>query len=278
MAILLLFAFSLVLSALAVRSWGSFPQNTRKVLAAVAAVYILVLVMPASGASPAGSSRFVEWNPLGFVDELAREETVEESFGQYLTDGSTARYSPEELTEQEREEVRRAGPVDFYVYGAPETGASVVDAEGEAVPPAQERIVLAELSEGIEAAGEPLQYQTMIVEEKALNALLFVPLGILAFFSFSSWWVRLLFGPSLSVVVEALQWITAMGKVADTADALANSARCSRTPGKPQGMPGRGGDESDGGRHPFGCRPFCVRARFRSRGSSPARWPRSPGS
>ena len=223
-AILLLFAFSLVLSALAVRSQGSLPPNTRKVLAAVTAVYILVLAMPASGGFPAGSSRFVEWNPLGFVDEIAREETVEESFGQYLTDGSTAHYSPDELTEQEREEARQAGPIDFYVHGDPGTGASVVDAGGEAVPPAQERFVLAELSEGIQAAGEPLQYQSMVVEEKVLNALLFVPLGILAFFSFSSWWVRLLFGPSLSVVVEALQWMMAMGKVADTADTLANSS------------------------------------------------------
>ncbi|GAA1442797.1 hypothetical protein GCM10009602_20920 [Nocardiopsis tropica] len=222
-AILLLFALSLVLAAAAARSQGAFPRHTRKLLAATASVYVLVLVMPFSGGSPADPGRYVHWNPLGFVNDLAMNEAVEESFGQQLTDGTVAHYSIEELTDQEREELRRTNPADFYAHGEPGAGASVVDGRGGAVSHAQENLVLTELSEGIGTMGEPAQYAALILKEKAMNALLFVPLGILAFFAFSPWWARLLFGPALSVSVETLQWAVGAGRVADTGDVLANS-------------------------------------------------------
>ncbi|WAE76613.1 VanZ family protein [Streptomonospora nanhaiensis] len=224
MAILLLFALSLVLAAAAARSQGAFPRHTRKLLAATASVYVLVLVMPFSGGSPADPGRYVHWNPLGFVNEIAMNEAEGESFGQYLSDGALAHYSPEQLADQEKEELRGEKPADFYVHGDPDRGLSVVDGEGNAVTHAQENLVLTELSEGIEAAGEPVQSAALILEEKAMNALLFVPLGILAFFAFSPWWARLLFGPALSVSVETLQWALGADRVADTGDVLANSA------------------------------------------------------
>ncbi|WP_433701559.1 VanZ family protein [Nocardiopsis sp. CA-288880] len=224
MAILLLFALSLALAAAAARSQGAFPRHTRKLLAATASVYVLVLVMPFSGGSPADPGRYVHWNPLGFVNDLAMNEAVEESFGQQLTDGTVAHYSVEELTDQEKEELRGTNPADFYVHGDPDHGLFVVDGQGGPVSHAQENLVLTELSEGIETAGEPVQYTALILEEKAMNALLFVPLGILAFFAFSPWWARLSFGPILSVSVETLQWAAGAGRAADTGDVLANSA------------------------------------------------------
>ncbi|MFJ9553449.1 VanZ family protein [Nocardiopsis sp. NPDC101807] len=224
MAILLLFALSLVLAAAATRSQDSFPRHTRKLLAVTVSVYVLVLVMPFSGVSAAGPGRSVHWNPLGFVNDLAVNEAVEESFGQQLTDGTVAHYSPEELTDQEKEEIQGTNPTDFYVHGDPDRGLFVVDGQGGPVSHAQENLVLTELSEGIGTAGEPMQYAALILEEKAMNALLFVPLGILAFFAFSPWWARLSFGPALSVSVETLQWAAGADRVADAGDVLANSS------------------------------------------------------
>jgi len=223
-AILLLFVFALIIASMARHSTESPPRHMWKFLAAATAAYMLVLAMPPSGEIQFSTSRLVHWNPLHFMDELAAQGEIEESFGQYLTDGGTAHYSIEELSEQERADIQQATPTDFFAYGDPDQEVSVVDSDGNPVAENQGRYVISELSVGIEAAGKPIQYQSMILEEKALNALLFVPLGILSYFSFSSWWARASFGPAVSVAIEAIQWTTGMGNVADTADVLANSS------------------------------------------------------
>lgn len=222
-ALALLFIFALLLASVAKNSSDHRPRHIRKVLAAATVSYIIILVMPPSGDIQTSTSRIVHWNPLHFMDELASEETVEESFSQFLTDGSMVHYSPDELSSQEREVVQETNPADFFAYGDTETGVTVVDAEGNPATPPQEQLVTSEISKGIDMAGEPLQYETMILEEKYLNALLFVPIGILAYFSFSPLWARVAFGPATSVSIEAIQWIMAAGNSTDTADVLANS-------------------------------------------------------
>ena len=52
--------------------------------------------------------------------------------------------------------------------------------------------------------------------------MLFVPVGIVAFFAFGSWAARLFFGPMLSLTIEASQWALAAGRTADTGDLLVN--------------------------------------------------------
>ncbi|WP_460776651.1 VanZ family protein [Nocardiopsis nanhaiensis] len=64
----------------------------------------------------------------------------------------------------------------------------------------------------------------LALQERALNALLFVPVGIAAFFAFSSWSARIFFGPVLSLTVETTQWALAADRMADTGDLLVNSA------------------------------------------------------
>mgnify|MGYP001944379157 FL=1 len=58
---------------------------------------------------------------------------------------------------------------------------------------------------------------------RVLNTPLFVPVGVAVFFAFSSWSARLLFGPGPSPSIEATQWATASGRLADTGDLLVNS-------------------------------------------------------
>jgi|SRR5690625_2671025 len=57
-----------------------------------------------------------------------------------------------------------------------------------------------------------------------LGLLLYVPVGILAFHSFTWCWARLSFGPALSVGVESVQWAMAAGSTAATADVMLNTA------------------------------------------------------
>ncbi|GAA1456178.1 VanZ family protein [Nocardiopsis exhalans] len=64
----------------------------------------------------------------------------------------------------------------------------------------------------------------LALQERVLNTLLFVPIGVVAYFAFSSWTARLLFGPALSLTVEASQWALPWGRMADIGDLMVNSA------------------------------------------------------
>ncbi|CAM4237510.1 VanZ family protein [Nocardiopsis rhodophaea] len=64
----------------------------------------------------------------------------------------------------------------------------------------------------------------LVAAEKILNALIFIPVGIVAFASFFSWWARLCIGPALSVLIEFGQWCMGAGRVSETADVIVNTA------------------------------------------------------
>lgn len=93
------------------------------------------------------------------------------------------------------------------------------------------------------------------VSENLLRLLLFVPVGILAFYAFTQCWARLSFGPALSVSIESVQWAMAAGNIADIADVILN------TMGSLVGTV---------------IAAICLRAAHRSHTGGPDRSPRSP--
>ncbi|WP_227015254.1 MULTISPECIES: VanZ family protein [Nocardiopsis] len=222
LALLALLVFSLVLARDQEGAGWSRPL-ARGLLGVTAAAYLLVLAAPLTswGQAEAGS-RHVVWNPLSAIQELRQEAVPVTAFGQQLSTGELAYYSVDPLSHEERAEILDREPYDFFAHGAPGTDPVVLDAEGRPAPSDGEGLVEREMGESIARAGEPMESAAMIVEEKVLHTLLFVPLGILAFHAFSSWTVRVVAGPGFSAVVEASQW--AAGDLADTGDVLANTA------------------------------------------------------
>lgn len=63
----------------------------------------------------------------------------------------------------------------------------------------------------------------LIVEEKVVNALLFVPIGIVAFYGVRNVVGKVAFGPALSLTLETVQWAMASGRAADMADLLVDT-------------------------------------------------------
>lgn len=228
---------AMVLGALLLARWrrpdpDGFRTPARTVLGVASVAYLAVLCMPAGDLVAAGESgRPVSWNPFRFVQEERwdSEDAADPSFGQFLEDGTSAYYGGHELTPEQVEEERRSpeqpGGSERYEYFVhPTTDGDLVlfDARGEDLDAATEAVVRAGMAEGIRWAHEPRESAALVYEEKVVNLLLFVPVGAVAFAAFSSWAPRLLFGPALSLAVEAAQWALAVGAV-DTADLMVNS-------------------------------------------------------
>lgn len=217
-------------SAVVVARWNRrsprlFPREARWLLGTAAAMYLLILGGPLLGWDKVGTTGWgITWNPLSAYEELRQRTLASE--GAYLALGPSAEetvyYGARELSPEELEQARReVDPGDAAYYRYPTTDGRIVwiDAYGhdvdldkraelEAVPPPPVRT-------------EPPA--GLIVEEKIVNALLFVPIGILAFAAFSSWWARLTTGPGLSLAIETVQWAMAAGRTADTGDLLVNT-------------------------------------------------------
>ncbi|MBB6119508.1 VanZ family protein [Nocardiopsis algeriensis] len=222
-ALVFFFLLSWVLAVAIKKRGASFSRSARAALALAAFSYVFLLsILPLGGEQP-GSGRLIHWNPLHFIHDHNSEGAIEESFGQQLSDGNTVYYSPDELPAEERSEIQKMSPYDFFAHGNIESGVIVSNPEGDVVPQSQGQHILTEISEAIEVSSEPVQSQGMILEEKSLNFLLFVPLGVLAYFSFSSHAARMATGPAVSLSIEVVQWSVAWGRTADTADLLANS-------------------------------------------------------
>ncbi|MFD6949021.1 hypothetical protein A6A08_02735 [Nocardiopsis sp. TSRI0078] len=237
---------SLLLSALILARWrGRSPDTARRalrgLLAAATVVYLAILAMPVFSWELVGTgqSRHVDWNPLSAYEELRwqqeQEEHVEpEEFSVLLEHGDAlAHYTARELTPEQVEEARdgrvglgeQAGgrEIDYVVH--PTTGGRevVLTPEGGEVSPETAARVLAEVRPVIDAQGQPVRFQTLIVEEKLVNALLFVPVGVVACLALGSWPSRLLYGPALSLTIETVQWAMAAGRGAGTGDLLVNT-------------------------------------------------------
>ncbi|GHC93251.1 hypothetical protein GCM10007079_42460 [Nocardiopsis terrae] len=234
---------ALCLAAAAALAWWRHPDPARfrrpvRVLLAVAgAVYLAVLAAPVGGTGVAESGdRAVVWDPmLSFRDipGFGEPSGPRAGFGRTLEDGRTVWYAPEEAPLAERTGEGR-GEDGLYVHDTPDGDLAVTDAEGGPAPQEEaalaERVVTEELTRNAEyearlaAEGPWGTSGGLALQERTLNTLLFVPVGVLAFFAFGSWTARVLFGPGLSLTVEAAQWALPWNRMADTGDLLVNSA------------------------------------------------------
>ncbi|WP_017589476.1 VanZ family protein [Nocardiopsis ganjiahuensis] len=233
-------ALGLCLAAALAFAWWRRPDPARfrgpmrKLLAAAAVVYLAVLVAPIGAAESYGNSeRRVVWDPmLSFQDIPGVGEHADSytEFGQRLDDGRAVRYAPAGVPLEER---FPEDEDDLFVQDGPGDTLVVTDSEGGTPTPGDvalaERTVtenlawIAEYDAQLEAEGPWGTTGGVALQERTLNTLLFVPIGVVAFFAFGSWPARVLFGPALSLAVEAAQWALPWGRLADTGDLMVNS-------------------------------------------------------
>ena len=233
-------ALGLCLLAALALAWRRRPdprrlQGTmRKLLAAAGAVYLAVLLAPVGGFGfSQDSTRTVVWDPmLSFQDipGIGQPIGLEREFGQTLEDGRTVHYAPDGPPA----EARTQHDYDFFVQDGPDGTLVVTDSGGGAPSQADTAVAQGIVEENlewqadyaaqIEAEGPWGTTGGLALQERVLNALLFVPIGVVAFLASGSWTTRLLSGPALSLTVEAAQWALPWGRVADTGDLMVNSA------------------------------------------------------
>ncbi|MEU3309790.1 VanZ family protein [Nocardiopsis sp. NPDC006832] len=203
----------------------------------LSALYLLVLTAPLSGLGAIGESdRHVIWDPRASFQDIGVPKGPE-NFGVTLDDGRVIHYSPTEPTTTERAEkaeVEDPASEVLHVYEGPDGALAVIDAEGTPVEPESEaeRIAVETIERELEFMdAQVARYEEegpwsvtggLALQERVLNTLLFVPIGIAAFFAFSSWSARLLFGPALSSTIETTQWVLAADRLPDTGDLLVN--------------------------------------------------------
>lgn len=200
---------------------ASFAKSSRVVLAAASFLHVIVLAaLPVSGTEDGESAREIHWNPLQAWEEYQEDQKPEETYSAQLSNGDLFFYSPAELSDKEREELLTLEPYSYFLHGDPE-GPVISDSGGDEVTFQEESAVIRDIEGRIPT--EPLEPAALILEEKTVNALHFVPVGIIAFHAFSSWAPRLLSGPALSVTIESVQWVMASGRSTDVGDLLINS-------------------------------------------------------
>ncbi|CAM3599984.1 VanZ family protein [Nocardiopsis gilva] len=209
------------------RSPARFARRARILLRVSCAVYIVILVPPISDISKIGEGdRAVNWNPFVSYEE----EQSDELEGSYVPlpdiDDTYVYYGAQELSREQAEEARhQADPSDAAYYRYPLAGGGAVwfDSHGRDLD-TETRAELSEQNPPKEYVSVHDATEGLVAAEKILNLLIFIPIGIVAFASFSSWWARLCVGPVLSVAVETGQWLMSAGRVSETADVIVNSA------------------------------------------------------
>ena len=199
-----------------------------------AIVYPLILAAPLSGPATSGEpGRVVAWDPLLSFEDIGGSKRPE-AFGVTLQNGDVIHYLSEGPAFTDRVEEGPWGTETFFVHEEVEGGLVVTDVGGGVVEPESPAGAAA-----LETVAEELAWQEayaakleegpwgttggLAPRERVLNTLLFVPVGVAAFFAFSSWSARPLFGPGPSPTIEATQWATASGRLAGTGDLLVNS-------------------------------------------------------
>jgi hypothetical protein len=220
--LVLLAVLSLIAARVSRRSGTGSSGFARITLAFASIAYIVLLaVVPISGVEEVGGSeRHVSWNPLQFLDEHRQDQQQEETYATMLGNGDLVLYSRQELSGQEREELLSWEPYAYFLHG-PTEDLTVVKSDGSEAAPPEAGLVIGEIADHIPE--EPLAYDSMMAQEKIANALLFVPLALVAFHAFSSWPARVFFGPAISILIETVQWALASGRSADTGDVLMNT-------------------------------------------------------
>lgn len=222
-----LVALALLAARAYVRDRESTARFCRRLLIGATGVYLLVLAAPVLSWDQTGeSSRHVNRDPLVWVDEWRDANEPEDSFGMELRDGTSAHYSVEPLTQAERKEVLPyGGPYEYFLHEDEQGHLEITDADGTPVDDAHAQPVHQEMGP---AVADFLEHRgaesaALIVEEKVVNALLFVPIGIVAFYGVRNVFGRVVFGPALSLTLETVQWGMGAGRSADMADLLVNT-------------------------------------------------------
>lgn len=233
-------ALGLCLVAASALAWwrrpdpARFQRPMRKLLAAATVVYLAVLLAPIGGFGfSQDSDRAVVWDPmLSFQDihGFGEQAGPGTEFGQLLEDGRAVRYSRAGIPLEER---AWEGADDLFVQDGPDGTLVVTDAEGGTPSPEDVAVAEQAVTENLEWAAEyEAQLEAegpwntnggLVLQERVLNTLLFVPIGVVAFFAFGSRTARVLFGPALSLTVEASQWALPWGRMADMGDLMVNS-------------------------------------------------------
>lgn len=186
---LLIGAFCLARSEL--RAATGLPRG---LLAACTLVFFLFIAAPLGEWDQVGTyTRDLEWDPVGDISEAFTGTGANGDPSAGTSDGRLAQHHPETPPADGAAEFHGLHGKAFFLHG--DTGNI------EVVGPERD-----------EASGH------------LLRLLLYVPVGILAFHSFTRCWARLSFGPALSVGVESVQWAMAAGSTADTADVMLNTA------------------------------------------------------
>lgn len=220
-----------VIALVGARAYVRDPEGARRfgrrLLAVASGVYLLVLASPVLSWGQVGEgSRDIRWNPVAWGEEWRDAARPDQGFGQRLSDGTSAHYSVEPLTGAEREEILLyGGPHDYFLHEDQQGDLVVLDAEGEPVGDAEARAIHGEMGPAVADFMEQRggTSAALIVEEKVVNVLLFVPIGIVAFFAIAHPAGKLAAGPLLSLTVETTQWALAAGGSADASDFAANT-------------------------------------------------------
>lgn len=185
---LLVGAFYLARSELS--SDTGLPQG---LLAACTLLFLLVIAAPLGQWDRVGThTRDLDWDPVADISEAFAGPGSHGHVSTEPIDGHLAHHAREKRPEGERAEFHGLHGTAFFLQGEP----------------GQVEVLAPERNE---------------VSRHLLNLLLFVPVGILAFYAFTQWWARLFFGPALSVSVESIQWAMAAGSIADPADVVFNT-------------------------------------------------------
>jgi len=211
LVVLLVGAFYLALHEL--RSPSGLPRG---LLAACTLLFLLGLAAPVGQWDQVGTyARGVEWAPTAAVGDTV--EGTEHELTTELGDGRLAHYTSGELSADEREELRRSEGTDLFLHGDPGR-LEVVDVHGNPSSDHDADAVLADMGAGLDGAGAA----ALLLEERLLEFVLFVPIGVLAFYAFARWSARIFFGAALSVGIETVQWAMAAGNTAHTGDVVVN--------------------------------------------------------
>lgn len=216
---------------LAARKAQLFSRFWRWSLAVLSVCYLFVLVQPVGGWEHVGQhDRDFTLNPVTRA-QSEREEALtsadETGMHRYETSDGRSVYSDSSgvLTLSQIRQLRSEMDPEEALYDVYRT----VSSEGEIVwyGPAGEELLpddITYLEEQVREGESQSTRQSLLPEQNMLNFLLFVPVGVIAVLALSSWPLRLLAGPTLSLAVEALQWVLATGRASDTADLVANSS------------------------------------------------------
>ncbi|MFL1379534.1 MULTISPECIES: VanZ family protein [unclassified Nocardiopsis] len=192
---------------------------------------LVVLVQPVGGWANVGQhDRYLNLVPFVTPEAETREamESADEigvhkyevSDGRRVYSNSSGTFTLTQIAESRSFMVAEDALFDAYREVSAEGEVVWYGPDGEDLPADDVAYLEAEVRDGTPESTQ----QSLEPQQNLLNLLIFVPVGIAAVLALASWPARLLFGPLLSLAIEALQWLLATGRQADVTDLVTNSS------------------------------------------------------